>query len=72
MNVVLQVKQPCTCCLIEVPVCIPTCCTGNPTVCCYCGCFGRTIVAYSWSCGVTVEIVFRRNGCYFVRYCGCC
>lgn len=71
MNVVLQVKDPCTCCLVEVPVCIPACCTGNPSVCCHRGFLGRQIVTYSWSCGISVDIIFKRNGCYVVRYCGC-
>jgi hypothetical protein len=71
IEVILQVKDPCTCCIIEVPVCIPACCTGNPTVCCRSGFLGRHIVTYSWCCGVSVDIVFKRNGCYFVRYHGC-
>ena len=71
MNIILQVKDPCTCCLVEVPVCIPACCTGNPTVCCHRGFLGRQVVTYSWCCGVSVDIIFKRNGCYIVRYCGC-
>ena len=71
MNIILQVKDPCTCCIVEVPVCIPVCCTGNPSVCCHRGFLGRQIVTYSWCCGVSVDIIFKRNGCYIVRYCGC-
>src|SRR5688572_26998876 len=26
MELILQVKDPCSCCLVEVPVCIPACC----------------------------------------------
>lgn len=70
MEMVLQVKQPCTCCLVDVPVCIPACCTGNPTVCCYKGFLRRDVVEYSWPCGFCLKVVFDRCGDVTVHYYG--
>ena len=53
----LQVTDPCTCCPIEVPVCVPGCCTDAPCVSCRRGLFGRTITEYTWCCGYRVRIV---------------
>src|SRR5687767_12434363 len=50
-KVVLQVPDHCCCCLVEVPVCVPACCEGAPSVCSHCGIFGRRVVEYSWCCG---------------------
>jgi len=61
-KVVLQVPDNCCCCLVEVPVCIPACCSGAPTVCSHCGCFGRSVVEYSWCCGYHLKVVFDRCG----------
>jgi hypothetical protein len=60
--VVLQVVDPCCCCYVEVPVCLPACCEAVPTVCSRHGLFGRRIVDYSWCCGYRIKIVFRRCG----------
>jgi hypothetical protein len=61
-QVVLQVPDYCCCCLVEVPVCIPACCTGAPTVCAHNGHFGRDVVEYSWCCGYHLKVVFDRCG----------
>jgi hypothetical protein len=61
-KVVLQVPDYCCCCLVEVPVCIPDCCSGAPTVCSHCGHFGRDVVEYSWCCGYHLKVVFDRCG----------
>lgn len=61
-QVVLQVPDYCSCCLVEVPVCIPACCSGAPTVCAHDGCFGRDVVEYSWCCGYHLKVVFDRCG----------
>src|SRR5262245_30034840 len=29
---ILQVEDPCTCCVYEIPVCVPDCCEGEPNV----------------------------------------
>jgi hypothetical protein len=61
-KVVLQVPDHCCCCLVEVPVCVPACCEGAPTVCSHCGIFGRQVVEYSWCCGYHVKVIFDRCG----------
>lgn len=71
MELILQVKDPCTCCLVEVPVCIPACCTAAPSVCCYQGFLRRQVVEYSWSCGFYLKVVFDRCGDVTVHYYGC-
>ena len=67
---VLQVPDNCCCCLVEVPVCIPACCEGAPSVCCHRGIFGRQVVEYSWCCGFHLKVVFDRCGDVTVHYYG--
>jgi hypothetical protein len=63
IETVLAVKDPCACgCFIEVPLCIPGCCTTAPEMCCKTGLFGRQIVEYKWCCGYRVKIIFDRHG----------
>jgi hypothetical protein len=65
---VLLVKDPCTCCLIQVPVCLPCCATGEPTVCCHKGILGRDVCEYTWCGGYRVRVVINRDGCVVVHY----
>ncbi len=58
----LKVKDPCTCCQTEISVCLPACCTGEPTVCCGTGLFCRDIVCYEWCCGFRVRVTFKKCG----------
>lgn len=69
-QIILQVKDPCTCCLVEVPVCVPCCCEGEPKVCCYKGFLKRDVVEYSWCCGFYLKVVFDRRGDVTVHYYG--
>jgi hypothetical protein len=63
VSTVLMVKDPCVCgCLVPVPVCLPACCTGEPTVCAHPGIFGRTVVEYDWCCGYRLRLVFDKHG----------
>lgn len=64
----LCVHDPCACCDIQVPVCLPCCCTGEPTVCCRNGLFGRYIVRYDWCCGCSVQVTILRCGDVVVTY----
>jgi hypothetical protein len=64
----LCVTDPCTCCKIDVPVCLPCCCEGEPTVCCRNGLFGRHIVRYDWCCGCSVQVTILRCGDVLVTY----
>jgi hypothetical protein len=67
-SMVLAVKDPCCCCNVDVPVCVPACCTDVPCVNSRCGLFGRGIVEYSWDCGFRVQIVFNKHGKVRVTY----
>ena len=68
---VLQVKDPCNCCVVAVPVCLPVCCTGEPAVCAKCGLFGRSVIRYDYCCGVSIVIVINGCGDIAVAYRGC-
>jgi hypothetical protein len=70
MTILLPVKEPCGCCVVEVPVCVPACCTDAPKVHCRRGLFGRYIVTYDWCCGNHVKIVMTRHGDLIVHYFG--
>jgi len=59
---VLQVTDPCCCCVVEVEVCLPACCDDCPKVCCSPGILGRDVVTYEWCCGYKVRVVFDRCG----------
>ncbi|MDX1947998.1 MAG: hypothetical protein SFU86_21545 [Pirellulaceae bacterium] len=61
-QLVLSVCDPCTGCVVAVPVCVPACCTDSPTVCSHRGIFGRHVVEYRWCCGYEVKVVFDRCG----------
>ena len=67
---VLTVIDPKTCCSIDVPVCLPTCCTGQPVCSGRNGLFGRGITSYSWCCGYTVRVVVGSHGDVTVHYYG--
>ncbi len=67
---VLTVIDPKTCCPIEVPVCLPSCCTGYPQCSGRDGLFGRGITNYSWCCGFKVRIVVGHHGDVTVHYYG--
>ena len=70
LKTVLQVNDPCTCCPIEVPVCLPGCCEGVPKVCQDRGLFGRHVVWYDWCCGFSVKVTFKKTGDIIVTYVG--
>ena len=67
---VLCVTNPRTCCKAEVPVCLPACCTGCPTVTRRCALLGGSVVTYRWCCGVSVTVRFDRCGDVLVTYHG--
>lgn len=70
VKTVLKVRNPCTCCVVEVPVCVPACCTGCPTVNERCGILCRGKVAYDWCCGFNITFRFDRCGDVTVVYRG--
>ncbi len=59
-QIVLKVTDPCTGCEIDVPVCAPACCEGEPQVCSGKGIFCRDKVDFEWCCGFRVTVVFRK------------
>jgi hypothetical protein len=59
---VLAVTNPCTGCPVDVSVCLPACCSGEPKVCCGPGFLGRDVVEYEWCCGYSVRVAFRHHG----------
>lgn len=67
---VLTVIDPNTCCPVDVPVCLPSCCTGQPLCSARHGLLGRGITSYSWCCGYTVRIVIGIHGDVTVHYYG--
>jgi len=62
IKTVLAVKNPCTGCPVEIPVCIPGCTTGEPTVCCGTGIFHRDTLTYAWANGFEIKIAFTHAG----------
>ena len=62
VETVLKVKNPCTGCETDVKVCLPGCCTGEPKVCCGTGIFGRDVIEYTWCCGFSTRVAFKRCG----------
>ena len=70
IQTVLLVKDPVTCCCVEVPICLPPCCTDAPKVCGREGLFGRGVVDYDWCCGFSVKVTFRARGDIVVTYIG--
>jgi len=69
-TVLLVPAGPCGQCAVEVPVCIPACCTDAPQMQARQGLLGRTRVLYRWCCGFEVEVVFCCNGDLIVHYDG--
>ena len=61
-ELVLKVKNPCTGCETDVPVCLPACCEGEPKVCGGSGFLGRDVVVYEWCCGYSVRVAFKHCG----------
>jgi hypothetical protein len=48
VTTLLRVIDPCRCCAVEVPVCLPACCQDAPSVCSRRGLLGRRVVDYTW------------------------
>ena len=70
VETVLKVVNPITCCPVDVPVCLPACCDGCPTVNSRCGLLCRGVVTYDWCCGYRVVVRFDRCGDVTVVYRG--
>lgn len=66
----LPVYDPSTCCMIDVPVCLPSCCQEAPTASGRNGLLGRGITTFNWCCGYKVRIVATKHGDVTVHYYG--
>ena len=60
IKAVLTVVDPCCCCKIEVPVCIPACCKKAPTKKCSKGLFG-SVTTFKWCCGYKVRVIVKKK-----------
>jgi len=61
VELVMVTKNPADCCLYEICLCVPACCTGEPVVSERCGLGGRGVVEYCWECGFTATVKFRHR-----------
>ena len=63
VETVLHVQDPCCCTrIVEVPVCLPSCCQGDPCTTSRCGLLCRGVTTFQWCCGYKVRVVFRHCG----------
>lgn len=68
MELPVQIPCGCTTTTINIPVCLPGCCTGAPHMVCHWGPLGRGVVRYDFCCGVIVKIIVRPCGDIVVHY----
>lgn len=61
VELVMVTKNPADCCLYEICLCVPACCTGQPVVAEKRGLGGRGVVEYCWECGFTATVKFRHR-----------
>lgn len=66
----LAVYDPCNRCMIDVPVRLPSCCTGAPQAGGRDGLFGQGITNFAWCCGYKVRVVVNKRGDVTVHYYG--
>jgi hypothetical protein len=61
VELVMVTQNPADGCFYEIPLCIPACCVGEPTVNSGRGLLGRGVVEYCWpSCGFRAIVKFRQ------------
>jgi hypothetical protein len=68
VQTVLTIKDSCSCCPINIPVCLPGCCKDCPTESCRPGLGGRGVYTYDWCCGVRIVVRVQRDGGILVTY----
>lgn len=59
VQLVMVTQNPADGCFYEIPLCIPACCTGEPSFSHGRGIFGRGVVEYCWPCGFRAIVKFR-------------
>jgi hypothetical protein len=60
-ELLMVARNPADGCLYEIPLCLPECCVGEPTVQERRGLGGRGVVEYCWECGFTATLKFRHR-----------
>jgi hypothetical protein len=60
IELVMVTQNPADGCFYEIPLCIPACCVGEPTVSSGRGIFGRGVVEYCWPSGFRAVVKFRQ------------
>ncbi len=68
VELTMVTQNPADGCFYEIPLCLPACCTGEPTMTSYCGLLGRCVVVYCYECGLEIEVKFRLRGDVEVEY----
>ena len=68
VELTMVTQNPADGCFYEIPLCLPACCTGEPTMTSYCGLMGRGVVVYCYECGLEIEVKFRLRGDVEVEY----
>jgi hypothetical protein len=68
VELMMITQNPADGCFYEIPLCLPACCTGEPTFDSRCGLLGRGVVTYCYECGLEVTVKFRLRGDVEVRY----
>ncbi|MGC4001892.1 MAG: hypothetical protein QM811_01560 [Pirellulales bacterium] len=68
ISLTVAVKNPQTCCVVMVPICVPCCCVEPPCVDSRCGAFHRGIVTHDYKCGLHIDFVFDKHGDLLVTY----
>ncbi len=59
IRIVVLTQDPAEGCYYQIPLIVPACCVGEPSVSGGRGLLGRGIVAYEWPCGFKAKIKFR-------------
>ncbi len=59
IRIVVLTQDPAAGCYYQIPLTVPACCVGEPSVSGGRGLLGRGIVAYEWPCGFKAKIKFR-------------
>lgn len=63
-TVTITVQDPANCgCSVDIPICMPTCCKGEPCIDSRCGLFDRGVVWLKWCCGFKVRVLLAGDGC---------
>jgi hypothetical protein len=68
VDLIMVTCNPADGCYYEIPLCVPSCCTGAPSVVHRRGLFGRGVVEYCWPCGFEAIVKFRNIGDVRVDY----